>query len=49
MKSEIVKPFLEILKFIVDQGADINATVQKLKKFRDFDEEQRLQMDIREA
>ena len=47
MKSEIVKPFLEILKFIVEQGGDPNATVQKLKKFRDFDEEQRLQISIR--
>lgn len=49
MKSEVVKPFLEMLNLIVTKGADPKATVQKLKKFRDYDEEQRLQMKIREA
>lgn len=40
----IVKPFLTILKLLIDQGADIHATVQKLKKYRDLEEQKRLEL-----
>ena len=49
MKSEIVKPFIEALNMIVSGGADPKAVVQKLKKFRELDEEQRLQLKVKEA
>ena len=49
MKSEIVKPFIEALNMIVSSGADPKAVVQKLKKFRELDEEQRLQLKVKEA
>ena len=41
MQSELVGPFLECLTMLVAQGADPKATAQKLKKYRDLDEEQK--------
>ena len=40
----IVKPFINILKLLIDQGADVHAQVQKLKKYRDLEEQKRLEL-----
>ena len=37
----IVKPFINILKFLISKGADPHAQVHKLKKFRDIEEKKR--------
>ncbi len=42
--SVIAKPFVNILKFIISKGADPHAQVQKLKKYRDLEEQKRLQL-----
>jgi len=34
----IVKPFINVLKFLIAQGADVHAQVQKLKRYRDLEE-----------
>lgn len=49
MQSELVGPFLECLTMLVAQGADPKATVQKLKKYRDLDEEQKKLLKVKEA
>ena len=42
----IVKPFVNVLKLIIDQGADVHAQVQKLKKYRDLEEQKRLELQM---
>ena len=49
MQSELVGPFLECLTMLVTQGADPKVTVQKLKKYRDLDEEQKKLLKVKEA
>jgi len=44
LDSVIVKPFINILKEIIAQGADVHAQVQKLKRYRDIEEKKRLEL-----
>ena len=39
MPTLVVQPFVACLKMLVSKGADPNMCVQKLKRFRDLDEE----------
>jgi hypothetical protein len=39
-----VKPFLTILKHLIEKGADVHAQVQKLKKYRDLEEQKRIEL-----
>jgi hypothetical protein len=39
-----VKPFINILKVLIDEGADVHAKVQKLKRYRDLEEKKRLEL-----
>ena len=41
MEEIVVKPFLHCLEILTQFGADPKATVQKLKRFREIDEEKR--------
>ena len=41
MEKHVVLPFLECLKLLIEKGADPHAQVQKLRRFRDLDEERR--------
>jgi hypothetical protein len=38
-----VKPFLDTLKLLIEIGFDVHAKVQKLKKYRDLEEQIRIQ------
>lgn len=49
MESHVVQPFIACLKMLVSKGADPNGQVQKLKRFRDLDEEQRKLLLVQEA
>ena len=49
MESHVVQPFVACLKMLVSKGADPNRQVQKLKRFRDLDEEQRKLLLVQEA
>ena len=40
----VVKPFLTILKHLIEKGADVHAQVQKLKKYRDLEEQKRIEL-----
>jgi hypothetical protein len=40
----VVKPFLNILKHLIEKGADVHAQVQKLKKYRDLEEQKRIEL-----
>jgi ankyrin repeat protein len=44
MDGIIVKPFINILKFLIAQGAEVNAQVAKLKKYRDLEEKRRQEL-----
>ena len=44
-----LQPFVACLKMLVSKGADPNMRVQKLKRFRDLDEEQRKLLLVQEA
>lgn len=44
LDSIIVKPFINILKVIISEGADVHAQVQKLKRYRDIEEKRRLEL-----
>ena len=41
MEEIVVKPYLETLELLTSFGADPQATVQKLKRFREIDEEKK--------
>ena len=41
MEKQVVLPFLECLKLLIEKGADPHVQVQKLRRFRDLDEERR--------
>jgi hypothetical protein len=40
----IAKPFINILKVLIEKGADPHAQVQKLKKYRDLEEQKRIEL-----
>jgi hypothetical protein len=42
----IVKPYINILKFLISKGADVHAQVKKLKKYRDLEEQKKLQLQM---
>lgn len=42
----IVKPFVGIMKHLIEKGADVHAQVQKLKKYRDLEEKKRMQLQM---
>ena len=44
LDSIIVKPFINVLKEIIAEGADVHAQVQKLKRYRDIEEKKRLEL-----
>ena len=44
LDSIIVKPFINILKVVIHEGADVHAQVQKLKRYRDIEEKKRLEL-----
>jgi hypothetical protein len=44
LDSIIVKPFINVLKVIIKEGADAHAQVQKLKRYRDIEEKKRLEL-----
>lgn len=44
----IVRPFINTLKMLIDQGADVHAQVQKLKKYRDLEELKRKELEMLE-
>ena len=45
----MVQPFIKCLKLLVQKGADPHATVQKLKYYRELDEEKRKRALVKEA
>ena len=49
MPALVVQPFVACLKMLVSKGADPNMRIQKLKRFRDLDEEQRKLLLVQEA
>jgi hypothetical protein len=49
MPTLVVQPFVACLKMLVSKGADPNMRIQKLKRFRDLDEEQRKLLLVQEA
>jgi hypothetical protein len=42
----VVKPFINIMKHLIDKGADVHAQVQKLKKYRDLEEQKKLELQM---
>jgi hypothetical protein len=45
----VVEPFIKCMKMVIEKGADPHLLVQKLKKFREIDEEKRKLAMIREG
>jgi len=49
MDKHVVQPFLKCLKLLIEKGADPHAQVQKLKYYRELDEEKRKMAMVKEA
>lgn len=45
MESAIVEPLIKVLKFLLDKGAESQAVVGKLKKYRDIELLKRIQAE----
>lgn len=40
----VVRPFINIMKHLIEKGADVHAQVQKLKKYRDLEEQKKIEL-----
>ena len=49
MDEHVVQPLLKCLALLIEKGADPHAQVQKLKYYRELDEEKRKMAMVKEA